>query len=127
MNPINDLITRIKNGYMAGKDSIESPYSKFREQVIKKLITLRYVKSYETVGEIKKNMTITLNYDNGIPALTQVKIFSTSGRRWYVSHKDLKPVLGGMRYSIISTPQGILTNIEARRKQVGGELLFNIW
>src|SRR4051812_37509279 len=127
MSAITDLIIRVKNGYMAGKESIESPYSKYREQLIKKLVALKYVKDYSVTGDIKKTMTIDLAYEDGVPALTQVKIFSTPGRRWYVSSKKMKPVLGGMGYSLLSTPQGILTNIEAKKKNIGGELLFNIW
>ncbi len=127
MNAITDLIIRIKNGYMAGKDIIESPYSTYREEIVKKLMKLGYVKEYHLDEEKKRTMDITLLYHDGIPALTQVKIFSTPGRRWYISSKELKSVLGGMGYSIISTPKGILTNIEAKKHQVGGELLFNIW
>jgi len=127
MNAVTDLIIRVKNGYMAGKDTILSPYSKYREQIIKKLISLGYVKSYSVTGEIIKTMTIELLYKGTVPAVTEVKIFSTPGRRWYVASKDMKLVLGGMGYSLISTPQGILTNIEAKKKNVGGELLFNIW
>ncbi|MEO6508899.1 MAG: 30S ribosomal protein S8 [Patescibacteria group bacterium] len=127
MSAITDLIIRVKNGYMAGRDTIESPYSKYREQVIQKLIALRYVKDYSVTGDIKKTMSINLVYKNGAPALTEVKIFSTPGRRWYVAAKDLKPVLGGLGYSLVSTPLGILTHIEAKKKNVGGELLFNIW
>lgn len=127
MSAITDLIIRVKNGYMAGKDSIESPYSKYREEMLKKLVALKYIKDYSVTGEVKKTITIGLSYQDGIPAMTQVKIFSTPGRRWYVSSKEMKPVLGGMGYSIVSTPQGILTNIEAKKMNIGGELLFNIW
>lgn len=127
MSAITDLIIRVKNGYMSGRDSIESPYSKYREEVLKKLVSLGYIKEYSVSGEVIKTMTITLSYKDGVPALTEVKIFSTPGRRWYISTKELKPVLGGMGYSLLSTPQGILTHIEAKKLNVGGELLFNIW
>ncbi|MCL4363651.1 30S ribosomal protein S8 [Patescibacteria group bacterium] len=72
-------------------------------------------------------MTIELLYQEGQPALTDVKVFSTSGRRYYVSYRELKPVMSGYGFSIISSPQGIVTNKEARLKKLGGELLFNIW
>jgi small subunit ribosomal protein S8 len=127
MNAITDLIIRVKNGYMSGRDSITSPYSKYREELLKKLVSLGYVKEYSVTGDIVKTVTMKLAYKDGVPALTQVKIFSTPGRRWYVASKDMKPVLGGMGYSILSTPQGILTHVEAKKKNVGGELLFNIW
>lgn len=127
-DPIADLIIRIKNGYMAGKETIESPHSVFREEVLKKLQKLNYVESYEVSGDIVKNMTIVLRYEeSGAPAITNVKIFSTPGQRWYAKVQELKPVLGGMGYSILSTPKGILTHVEAKKNKIGGELLFNVW
>ena len=126
-DPIADLIIRIKNGYMAGKDIIESPYSQYREQVLKKLKVLHYIKSYEVLGDTIKHVRIMLLYDNRAPAVTDVKIFSKPGRRWYTHVNQLKPVLGGMGYSIISTPKGILTHVEAKKNRLGGELLFNVW
>ena len=127
MYSIGDLVIRIKNGYRARREQIDSPYSAYREEIVKKLVSLRYIESYEVSGDIVKSMKIILKYENGNPAITDVKLFSTPGRRWYVGVHELKPVLGGMGYALISTPQGILTNIEARKKKMGGELLFNIW
>jgi small subunit ribosomal protein S8 len=68
-----------------------------------------------------------LKYDEGVPALTDVKIFSTPGRRWYTAYNELKPVLGGMGHALISSSQGVMTGSEARKAKVGGELLFHIW
>lgn len=127
MSPIVDLIIRIKNGYMSRKESIVSPYSKFRESVLKKLKDFGYIQDYTVEGDIVKTVTIDLSYEEGVPAVTDVKLFSKPGRRWYVSVKELKPVLGNMGYAFISTPKGILTNKEAKKEQVGGELLFHIW
>lgn len=126
-NSIIDLIIRIKNGYAARRETISSPYSKFKEEVLKKLSTLGYIKQYSVEGDIIKTFTITLDYQNGAPAVTDVKLFSKPGRRWYTASKNIKCVLGGLGVSILSTPQGILTNKEARKTQIGGELLFEIW
>ncbi len=126
-NSINDLIIRIKNGYLAKKDTIVSPYSKFKEAVLKKLLDLKFIKSYKVDKDNFNEMTIELLYQEGQSALTDVKVFSTSGRRYYVSYRELKPVMSGYGFSIISSPQGIVTNKEARLKKLGGELLFNIW
>ncbi|QQG44696.1 MAG: 30S ribosomal protein S8 [Candidatus Roizmanbacteria bacterium] len=126
-NPITDLMIRIKNGYMAGRQTIDVPYSVFKENVIKKLIEMKYLKGYRVTGDKVKKMTIDLLYKDSEPALTDVKIYSKPGRRWYVSVKDIKPVLGGLGYSLISTPQGVMNNIEARNKKLGGELLFSFW
>lgn len=126
-DPIIDLIIRIKNGYQARREIIESPHSKYREEVIKKLIEMHYLKGYKVSGEKIKKITIELLYTDSEPALTDVKIYSRPGRRWYVSAQNLKPVLGGLGYSLISTPKGVLSHVDAKRKKVGGELLFSIW
>ena len=127
MNAVTDLIIRIKNGYMAKKESIKSPYNSYRAEILKKLKTLGYIKEVRVQGETIKTCEIELIYVAGEPAVTDVKIYSKPGRRWYTRVSKLKPVLGGMGYSILSTPAGILTNIEAEKKKVGGELLFDIW
>lgn len=127
-NSIIDLLIRIKNGYLARKEVIESPYSAFKEQVLIKLKELGYVQSYEVQKEDnKKYVTITLKYEENIPAVTNIRIFSRPGKRWYVTTKELRPVLGGLGYAVVSTPKGILTSIEAKKEHVAGELLFEIW
>lgn len=127
--PIIDLMIRIKNGYQAHRQTIESPYSVFRESVLKKLIEIRYLKGYAISGDTVKTIKIELLYDgeSSSPAVTDVRLYSKPGRRWYVSSKDLKPVLGGLGYSIVSTSKGILTHVEAKKNKLGGELLFSIW
>lgn len=126
-DPIIDIMTRIKNGYMAHRETVDSPHSKYKEEVLKKMKSLKYIEDYEVSGDIIKHILITLHYDGLVPAVTGMKFYSTPGRRWYTTMHDLKPVVGGMGYSIISTSAGIMTNIEARKKNIGGELLFAIW
>jgi small subunit ribosomal protein S8 len=122
-----DFIIRLKNGYLAGKEEIVSPYSRLNEMIAKKLVSLGYIKSAEVQGEVRKNLIIKLLYKDKKPIFTDVKIFSKPGRRYYVSYRDLKPVLSGLGNSIISTSKGLLTDKEAKKLKVGGELLFNIW
>ncbi len=126
---ISDLIIRIKNGYMAGKEKVLSPYSKFREAVLEKLKSLGYIKDFR-VKEVRpkvKQIEIELLYKKKGVAMQDVKIYSKPGRRWYVSYREITPVKGGKGHAIISTSKGVLTNIEAKKKKVGGELLFEIW
>lgn len=123
-NSIIDLIIRIKNGYLARRETVESPVSKYRLAVLDKLVELKFVKKYQID---KRDINIELLYKDNMPVLTDVKIFSKPGQRFYVSYKDLKPVLGGLGCSLLSTPKGILTNREARKEKTGGELLFSIW
>lgn len=127
MDPIVDLIIQIKNGYRAGKSEVSIPYSKFKEEVIKKLVELKYLEKYSIEGEVAKKFDITLLYNDTVPAITDVKLYSRPGRRWYTGSRDLRSVLGGMGYSLLSTSQGVLTQVEAKRKKLGGELLFSIW
>ncbi len=122
-----DLIIRIKNGYMAQRETVDSPYSTFKEEVLKKLASLKFIKEYGIEGESIKKLNIVLLYHDKVSAFTDVAIFSKPGRRYYVSYKELRPVLSGMGHSIISTSQGIKTGREARKEKLGGELLFNIW
>ncbi len=126
-NSIIDLIIRIKNGYMAKKETIESPCSKYREAILKKLVSLKYIKGYEVKGTVKKSITINLTYEEGKPAISDVKIYSKPGMRLYISYKNLKPILSGFGYSILSTSSGIMTNKEAKKAKLGGELLFSFW
>lgn len=126
-DPVIDLIIRIKNAYMTRNESLVSPHSSYREAVVKKLKDLGYVADYSVTGEIKKIISIDLKYDKGMPAVTDVQVVSKPGKREYISYKDLKVVMSGLGYSILSTPQGIMTNKEARKAKLGGELLFLIW
>lgn len=123
-----DLIIRIKNGYIANRESIEAPYSKLKEEVLKKLKALKFIGDYkiEKNGAFRK-FVIELSYEGGMPAISDVKIYSKPGRRWYVAAKKIKPVFGGLGASILSTPKGIMTNKEAKKEKTGGELLFEVW
>ncbi len=126
-NSFIDLIIRLKNGYLAKKETIDSPYSKLKENILKKLLDLKFIKSYQVIGDKVKYFNIDLLYKDNIPAVNDVKVYSKLGRRYYVSYKNLKPVLSNYGVSILSTNKGILTNKEAQELKVGGELLFSIW
>jgi len=125
-NSFIDLIIRIKNGYLARKEKVEVLSSNFNLRILKKLKELKYIKDYSE-KEDRKKIEVELLYNNNQPALTDVKIHSKMGRRIYRGYRELKPVLNGLGFSIISTSKGILTNVEAKKLKVGGELLFDIW
>ena len=123
-NAAIDLIIRIKNGYMAGLPSVKAPFSNLTESVLKKLASLGYIGAYQK----DENMfSIELKYKGKQPAVTDVKIFSKPGRRYYLSYRQIKPVLGGLGHSILTTSKGILSGREASKQKLGGELLFEIW
>ncbi len=127
-NGIIDLIIRIKNGYLAKRDVISSPHSKLKEQVLKKLKSLGFIEDYSIEAEgAKKEIAIVLKYKKGEPVFTDVTIRSKPGQRWYITVNAIKPVMSGTGYMIISTSKGLMTNVEARKSKLGGELLFEIW
>ncbi len=126
-DPIIDLIIRIKNAYMTKNESLVSPHSSYREAVVKKLKEIGYIEDYSVDGEVIKTISIQLKYDKGVPAVTDIQIVSKPGKREYVSYDDLKSVMSGMGYSVLSTPKGIMTHKEAKKNKLGGELLFLIW
>ncbi len=124
---VADLVIRIKNGYMAERETIVVSFSNLNVSILEKLKQLNYIQDYAIEGDKVKRVAVMLKYDEGVSAFTDVKIFSTPGRRWYTTYHEVKPVLGGLGQAIISSSKGILTGNEARKAKVGGELLFHIW
>ena len=126
---IGDFIIQIKNAGAVGKKSVSLPYSKLRHAVADKLVTSGYVEGASTKGKTvsEKTLEVTLKYENGSHRISGVKRVSKPGRRLYTKVADIHPVKFGKGNLILSTPAGILTNDEARAKNVGGEQLFIIW
>jgi len=112
---------------MAKIEYVSTPHSKYREAVLLKLKELGYIDSFEVSGEILKNIEIKLRYIDGVPALTDVKLYSKPGKRIYTPYRDVKKVKGGMGYALLSSSKGIVTGAQARKDRVGGELLFHVW
>jgi small subunit ribosomal protein S8 len=125
---IGDMLTIIKNGYAASKQVVSLPHSKMKEEIAKKLLELGYLASVEvdTEGTFKV-LKVGLRYDSGKPVLTHLRRISKPGLRIYRGKKEVKKVLSGLGFSIWSTPAGILTGIEARKKGVGGEIICEGW
>jgi len=126
---IGDFIIQLKNAGMVGKATVSVPYSKLRHSVAKKLIDAGYIVAATETGKRPqdKQLEITLRYEDGAHRITGVKRVSKPGRRLYTKVADLHPVKFGKGHLILSTPAGILTNVEAKEKKVGGEQLFIIW
>lgn len=123
-DPIADMLTRIRNGYRAGKRDVSMPVSKIKRTIAEKLVSLSYLESFK----IEDNQLIlTLAYVGKTPSITQLKRISTPGRRVYVSAKNLPRILSGYGSSIISTSKGVMTDKEARQTQLGGEILCQVW
>jgi small subunit ribosomal protein S8 len=125
---IGDFIIRLKNAGAVGKTEVLVPYSKLKHTIADKLVSAGYIESAKQEGKkVQKNLVITLKYDNGAHIIRGVKRVSKPGRRLYTKVADIHKVKFGQGHMILSTPAGILTNDEAKAKNVGGEQLFIIW
>lgn len=128
IDPIADLFTRIRNGYMAHLEVVEAPYSKMKESIIAVLLQANFIADSKIEDRKGRKMfVITLKYDGRRPAITRIERASTPGRRQYIGAKDIPNVLGGMGIAILSTPSGIMTGKDAKKKGVGGEFLGRVW
>ena len=124
MDPLANMIVAIKNGYMARKPYVLVPYSKFKWQIVKVL------ENEKLVGQVAKKdnkIDIALIYEAKSPKINQIKQISKQGLRIYSKVKQLKSVKGGRGTVIISTPQGVMTDKNARKKNLGGEIICEIW
>jgi small subunit ribosomal protein S8 len=125
---IGDFIIRLKNAGAVGKAEVLVPYSKLRHAVADKLVAAGYLVAAKQEGKkVQKNLAVTLKYENGKHRILGVKRVSKPGRRLYTKVADIHRVKFGQGHMILSTPAGILTNEEAKAKNVGGEQLFIIW
>jgi small subunit ribosomal protein S8 len=129
-DPIGDLLARIRNGQLRGTAKIKSPNSRLRINLLEVLQQEGYIRGYAEVefkDSGRKELEIELKYHEGRPAIRELKRVSTPGRRVYTSVKDLKPHRQGLGVSIVSTPQGVMTDSNAREKNVGGEVLCQVF
>jgi len=124
-DPIGDMLTRIRNGQMRGKSTVETPASKLRSWVLDVLADEGYIRGYEsTTGKDgHPAIEIALKYYEGTPAIREVKRVSTPGRRVYMGVKDIPSVRQGLGVSIVSTSRGVMSDASARSQNVGGEVL----
>ncbi len=128
-DPIADMLTRIRNGLMAGKSVVTSPASKTRQRILDVLEREGYIRGYSrTEGEANKaELSIELKYMEGEPVIRTISRVSKPGRRVYSSVRDLPRVHNGLGISIVSTPKGVLSDAEARENNVGGEVLCTVF
>jgi len=129
-DPIGDLLARIRNGQLRGTAKVTSPNSRLRTRLLDVLQQEGFIRGYAEV-EFKetgrKELEIELKYHEGRPVIRELKRVSTPGRRVYASVKELKPHRQGLGVSIVSTPQGVMTDASAREKNVGGEVLCQVF
>ncbi|MDH5488524.1 MAG: 30S ribosomal protein S8 [Rhodospirillaceae bacterium] len=128
-DPLGDMLTRIRNGQMARKSAITAPASKLRMNVLDVLKREGYIRNFEDyeVAAGIREIKIELKYHEGQPVIQKIARVSKPGRRVYSKIKDLSNVYNGLGISIISTPQGVMSDAEARKANVGGEVLCQVF
>jgi small subunit ribosomal protein S8 len=128
-DPISDLLTRIRNAQLAKHDRLDVPASKLKLEVVKLLKEEGFVKNFREIeGAPVGKLRIFLRYSpEGVPAISHLERISKPGRRVYRGADEIQPVRNGLGIGIVSTSRGLLTDIQARERRVGGELLCEVW
>ena len=129
-DPIADMLTRIRNGNTAKHDTVDVPASKMKKAIADILVNEGYINGYEVIEDgIKSTMKVSLKYgkDKNEKVITGIKRISKPGLRVFAGKDELPKVLGGLGIAIISTSQGLMTDKEARKNGIGGEVIAFVW
>lgn len=128
-DPIADFLTRIRNAHLAKHDRLDVPSSRIKVEMAKILKDQGYIKNFRVVeAEPSNKLRVYLRYDDlGTPAISYMERVSKPGRRVYRKAKEVEPVRNGLGVGILSTSQGLMTDVQARESGMGGELLCQIW
>ncbi len=129
MDPIGDMFTRIRNGQMRSLNSVDVPASNFRQKILEILKTEGYIRNFfiEKKDNNKKNLKVDLKYYEGSPVIKEIKRISKPGRRVYSRAKSIPKIHNGLGLAILSTPKGVMTDAEARKNNIGGEIICRIF
>ena len=127
MDPIADLLTCIRNANLALKPEISVPHSRIKESAVRILRDEGFLESFNVEGDVKRSIRINLKFQGRKGIISGLQRISRPGLRHYTSANDIPLVLGGMGIAVVSTPQGLMSGHDARRKNLGGELLFKAW
>lgn len=125
---IADFLTRIRNANAIGRREVHAPYSKILESIATILVAEGFLEGVEHRGRgTRKTLVVTLRYVDGKPVIDNLRRMSRPGRRMYRSARELRGVKSGFGIAIVSTPKGLLTNKAAKKANVGGEILCEVW
>lgn len=122
-DPIADMFTRVRNGQAARKVAVKMPSSKLKVSIAELLKAEGYITDYSVVGDVKKELEITLKYFQGNEVIDSIQRVSRPGLRVYKGRTELPKVLGGLGVAIVSTSKGIMTDRAARKAGMGGEII----
>ena len=128
-DPIGDMIVRIKNAPMRNHKSVELPSSNFKAKIAEVLKTEGYIIDYTVVNndKNKNSLRISLKYNSGNPVISTIQRISKPGRRIFSSAESLPKINNGLGIAIVSTPKGVMTDIDARKNKLGGEIICKVF
>ena len=129
MDPIGDMFTRIRNGQMRLLNTIDVPASNFRLQILEVLKSEGFISNFfiEKKENNKKNLKVDLKYYEGVPVIKEIKRVSKPGRRVYSRATSIPKVMNGLGLAILSTPKGVMSDSEARKNNIGGEIICRVF
>ena len=129
VDPIGDMITRIRNAQMRLLNNVKIPNSKFRAKILHVLKQEGYIADYKTIADEKnKNfLFVNLKYNEGLPVIKEIKRVSKPGRRIYAKADSISKIQNGLGLAIVSTSKGIMTDNDARTKNIGGEIICKVF
>jgi small subunit ribosomal protein S8 len=126
-DPISDLLTRIRNANRALLPTVELPHSRIKESIVGILKREGYIADFAVEGKLPKTIKLKLKYQGKKSIIEGLRRVSTPGLRRYVGATEIPRVRGGLGVAVVSTSEGVLTDTQARKKNIGGELLCYVW
>ena len=126
-DPIGDMLARIKNAQVRNHSKVSLPSSKFKAKIADVLKSEGYIIDYKINDEKKPSIEINLKYNSGNPVINTIERISKPGRRIFSSANSLPKINNGLGIAIISTPQGVMTDVDARKKKLGGEIICKVF
>ena len=126
-DPIGDMLSRIRNSLMRNHKKVELPSSKFKIKIAEVLKSEGYIIDYKVIEENKPTLEINLKYSSGNPVISSIERVSKPGRRIFSSAESLPKINNGLGIAIVSTPKGVMTDIDARKQKIGGEIICKVF
>ena len=126
-DPIGDMLARIKNAQVRNHSKVSLPSSKFKSKIADVLKAEGYIIDYKINDDKKPSIEINLKYNSGNPVINTIERISKPGRRIFSSTSSLPKINNGLGIAIVSTPQGVMTDVDARKKKLGGEIICKVF
>ena len=128
-DPIGDMITRIRNAQLRALNNVTIPSSKFRARILDVLKSEGFISNYKSLSDNdnKESLLVDLKYNNGLPVIKEIKRVSRPGRRIYAKADSIARIQNGLGLAIVSTSKGIMSDTDARTKNIGGEIICRVF